>query len=460
MTTWSFLNWDNALSQLNEAIATQATKLVKICGHESLVVLRDWQGRITLCMPCSREALNQSDLSEWVASLGVSLGLLASAPDITYCKDEFFDPHDIWMSPNLVALDPIGDLRFSLLDRQDKENDWLRKSSDDFAEKLTPRAIFFGVKGGVGRSSALTSLALKLAESGKKVLIIDADFESPGVSSIMLDRDVRPDYGLIDWFTAHALGADPLLLSELISKKIIETSPLSQKTNGLIKVAPSHGALTQAYVSKLGRIYRPTLDGQTFAQRLSLLITELEKEHDIDVTLVDSRAGIDDTGAAAITQLQARAVFLFAMDTSQTWDAYELLFKHLTKHLSLSSLQEQRPDLDFRRALRMVSAMTPEEVGSTVGYLESFKNAAYDTCANIYDKIEYPPNDEGDDSPEDPLLFAPAFADEDAPHAPMLIMWDEVLRGFDPVNQPGQLAPAVIAKAFGDFLIKATKLLE
>ena len=459
MNEWNFLNWDDALLQLQEAIATQATKLLKICEHEPLVILRDWQGRITLCMPCSREALNQSELSEWVASLGVSLGLLASAPDITYCKDEFFDPHDIWMSPNLVALAPIGDLRFSLLDRQDKENDWLRKSSDDFAEKLTPRAIFFGVKGGVGRSSALTSLALKLAESGKKVLIIDADFESPGVSSIMLDRDVRPDYGLIDWFTAHALGADPLLLSELISKKIIETSPLSQKTNGLIKVAPSHGALTQAYVSKLGRIYRPTLDGQTFAQRLSLLITELEKEHDIDVTLVDSRAGIDDTGAAAITQLQARAVFLFAMDTSQTWDAYELLFKHLTKHASLNVIQAQRTAQDFRRTLRIVSAMTPEEVGSTVGYIKNFKNAAYETCVAIYDNIEYS-SDEDDDSPEDHSLFAPAFADEDAPHAPMLIMWDEVLRGFDPVNQPGQLAPTVIAKAFGDFLTKAAKLLE
>lgn len=460
MTTWNFLNWDDALLQLKDAVAAQSERLLKICGHEPLVILRDWQGKMTLCMPCSREALNQSELSEWVAALSVSLGLLASAPDITYCRDEFFDPDDIWMSPNLVALAPIGDLRFSLLDRQDKENDWLRKSSDDFAENLTPRAIFFGVKGGVGRSSALTSLALRLAESGKKVLIVDADFESPGVSSIMIDREVRPDYGLIDWFTAHALGADPLLLSELISKKIVETSPLSQKTNGLIKVAPSHGALTQAYVSKLGRIYRPTLDGQTFAQRLSLLITELEKEHDIDVTLVDSRAGIDDTGAAAITQLQARAVFLFAMDTSQTWDAYTLLFKHLTKHPSASTVQEQRTVQDFRRTLRIVSAMTPEEVGSTVGYLENFKNAAYDTCVAIYDKIEYEPIDEDDDSPEDPLLFAPAFVDEDAPHDPMLIMWDEVLRGFDPVNQPGQLAPTVIAKAFGDFLTKATKLLE
>jgi Mrp family chromosome partitioning ATPase len=443
MEKWDFLNWDDALSQLQDAIQDQERKLLELCDHEPLVILRDWQGKITLCLPCSREALNQSNLGGWAASLSASMGLLASAVDITYCKDEFFDPDDIWKSPNKVALSVSGELSVNLLDRQDKENDWLRQLPNTELTKFKPRAVFFGVKGGVGRSSALIALALHLANKGKKVLVVDADFESPGVSSSLLS-DVRPDFGLVDWMTAHALGCESEQLTEMAAKKLTEVSPLSQVTKGRIVVAPSHAKLTQAYIAKLGRIYRTTEEGVTFAQRLNEVVSTLEAAHDIDVTLVDSRAGIDDTAAAAITQLHARVTFMFAINTAQTWDAYTLLFKHLQHHPSIHTEQ------DFRSSLKMISALTPDEVGAYKGYGEDFQQKCYEACLTLYDS---------DDGSGDREVFSPAPDDEDGPHYAAKVMWHEVLRAFAPLEEKGQIAPALVDNVFGDFIITATALL-
>ncbi|HEY1693162.1 MAG TPA: AAA family ATPase [Polyangiaceae bacterium] len=46
-----------------------------------------------------------------------------------------------------------------------------------------PRVTFFGIKGGVGRSTAPVALAKRLAEKGRRVLVVDLDMESPGPTS-------------------------------------------------------------------------------------------------------------------------------------------------------------------------------------------------------------------------------------------------------------------------------------
>ena len=444
MNTWNFLAWESELKKVQDVIVGAKTKLLPICTNESLVILRDWQGKITLCIPCSRYSMQNSGLGDWAHGLSESLGLLASTVDITYCKDEFFDPEDVWNSPNLVNLYDSEGLKISLLDRQDKEGDWLRKAPMNRVGELIPRAIFYGVKGGVGRSSAIAALAIRLADMGKKVLIVDMDFESPGVSSSLLGT-VQPEFGLVDWMTAHALGCPQEQLRDMVATKITEVSPLSKLTKGRIIVAPSHAKLTEAYIDKLGRIYRTTSEGVTFAERLETVVTALEVEHEIDVTLIDSRAGIDDTAAAAITQLYARVAFLFAINTEQTWDAYAILFKHLAKHPSLHTEQ------DFRTSLRMVSALTPAEVGADKGYWERFLERAYETCSNLYDE---------DDGSGNKLVFSPAPDNDESPHFALKVMWNEVLRAFAPLNEPGQLEPTLIDGVFGNFLTKATLLLE
>lgn len=471
MTAENYLNWDTTLSDLVKTLENHRLKLGEICGTKEIIVLRDWRGRIHLGFPCSKQKFIDGGLAPFLLEANALLGPLSAASvtnnvpaddrsttellvkDLAFFLDELFDPSDFWGSPFLVQLESNSNLKLTLLDRQDKENDWLKRTPHQVDKQSVPRAVFFGVKGGVGRSSALTALALHLSNQGKRVLVIDADFESPGVSSSLLDVNVKPDFGLIDWFAAEALGYEEL--EDFAQQKIVETSPLSERTMGKILVAPSHGIKTQTYVGKLGRMYRVTEEGAGFAERLCNLVNMLERLHSADVTLIDSRAGIDDTAAAAITQLNARVSFLFAVNTQQTWDAYSLLFKHLRHHPTIHT------EDDFRYGLRFVSALTPEEVGSTKGYWANFREVSYTTCAeNLYDKDVI-------ENPESPVAvvssgqqFNPAFDDEDTPHYPLKIMWDEVLRAFDPVQEPGQLAPPVMEKVFSDFLKRATRLLE
>ncbi len=468
-----YLNWDSALMELVKLLAENQEGLKKVYSDEEVIILRDWRGRIHIGLPGSRNLFLTSGLLPLIEQANALLGPLSAASiaegtvvnegnlastiieNFLFFKQDLFDPEDFWKSPNLVSLLRISKFNLSLLDRQDKENDWLKSTATQLDSNI-PRAVFFGVKGGVGRSSALTALALHLSNQGRRVLVIDADFESPGISSSLLNPKVRPDLGLVDWLTADALGYPNL--EDLAQKRLVETSPLSERSHGKILIAPSHGIHTEAYVCKLGRMYRTTEDGVGFAERLNQIVTMLERLHSADITLIDSRAGIDDTAAATITQLNARVSFMFAINTQQTWDAYSLLFKHLKLHPSIQT------DSDFRYGLRFVAALTPEEVGSTKGYWAAFRESAYATCAEtLYDKDTAESQDNIElDAPNTASSkeFNPAFDDEDTPHFPMKIMWDEVLRAFDPVIEPGQLAPAVVAKSFGDFLERATRLLE
>ncbi|MBI5592256.1 MAG: AAA family ATPase [Deltaproteobacteria bacterium] len=69
-----------------------------------------------------------------------------------------------------------------------------------------PRIVFFGLKGGVGRSTAMAMLAYDLARTGKRVLLIDFDLESPGLSGLLLPPDRFADFGMVDWFIEDAVG--------------------------------------------------------------------------------------------------------------------------------------------------------------------------------------------------------------------------------------------------------------
>ena len=52
----------------------------------------------------------------------------------------------------------------------------------------TNRFTLYSVKGGVGRTTTAAVLAWQLAHNGQRVLVVDLDLESPGLSSAMLSH--------------------------------------------------------------------------------------------------------------------------------------------------------------------------------------------------------------------------------------------------------------------------------
>ena len=457
------LNWESTEHALVKVLAhhPQTESLRVLAANEALILVRNWYGRLMLLFPCSKDELARSPCGPLVDDLRDAVGNLALSPWVL-CRDELFDAASYWSDLSLIQLfkeDASAQaLTLLLLERQDKERDWLTPANTTVnSTRLTKRCVFFSVKGGVGRSSALTMLAITLAMRGMRVLVVDGDFESPGLSSSLLSTgDGQPEYGVVDWLTAQALGADAQTLERMALENAVAPSPLNARLalQGQVLVAPAYGSQTEAYVSKLARIYRQSQDGKAYAQRLNEFLSTTETQHKIDITLFDCRAGIDDTAAAAITQLHADISFLFAINTSQTWDSYRLLFKHLRRNPALFSTNSMVADDDedaweLRRSLRLVSALTPQEHGSYIGYFESLQQNAYETFSEIYDE----------DSGEDSQAFAPAPGDMDAPHAALRIQWVEALRAFSPLTEPGQMTDALNQAAFADFLNNATTLL-
>ena len=413
----------------------------------SLLVLRDWQGRFHFGVPGKKdfqsvESSERTKLREALETVKAAMGAQAYVPEFCFFSSELFDALALWDSTDKVLWDELHPVNVFWIERQGKEKIWSQTPQASVAEHPL-RLVFFGIKGGVGRSSALSAAVYHLIRQGKKVLVLDADFESPGVSATLLAEDLRPDYGLVDWFALDAL--DPSRAPELVQQRqLLERSGLDGYTtgHGAAWIAPAFGRKTQDYVGKLGRLYQEVGE-QSYVQRFQQVLLALEVELEPDVVLIDSRAGVDDTAALALTQLDAHGL-LFATHGRSTWAGYAHLFAHWQYFACLTPGGE-----DFRSRLHVVSALTPVDSA----YDRAFLDASYRLfLEHLYESLE------ADQMEGEGFNFS---ADEaHAPHRPWLVRWDDELRHFDPVQNPAQLNAAVFDKAFGELMALLDQLLE
>jgi hypothetical protein len=414
---------------------TQALEIVRewVIKHranlpDATIVLRDLRGRFRLILPEESQPVSPQ-LYAACHALHAELGAYSPGEKSLLVTDhEFIDAASLVKSADLRPLFPDQPDNLKLLDREPQNGDWLRPA------ELIPgvnAVTFFGLKGGVGRSTALILVALRLAQQGRKVLAVDLDLESPGLTSILLPQDRLPPSGLIDWFVESAVGqADTDL-----AKAMLAPSPLAQDTSGAVLVAPAFGRGESDYLAKLARAYldqpgpeRP----KDFALLLREGLTALATESGADVLLLDSRAGLHDIAASAVVRLGAQAL-LFATDAAQTWRAYRLLFDHWKSFPSLLP--------GFRDKLKMVDALIPET--ERAAHAESFLQNAY----QLFSETIYETAGPGE-TPE----FNFDLADPDAPHSPLPIRWSRIFQGFDPLTNETQIEAAEVEAAYGNFL--------
>jgi cellulose biosynthesis protein BcsQ len=339
------------------------------------------------------------------------------------------------------------ELVVSVLDRQIMGQDWLNPIAAPMPHPH--RIVFYGLKGGVGRSTALAMVAYGLAREGNRVLLLDFDLESPGLSGLLLPSDRVAEFGLVDWFVEDAVSQ-----GESVLRNMVSDSPLADTTTGAIRVASAMGQGESAYLSKLARVYAdvPGRAGSPgplrFATRMQNVIQLLEAEEKPNVVLIDSRAGLHDVAAISITSL-ADTALLFATDSSQNWLGYEQLFAHW----------QHRPEVcaQVRDRLAIVQALAPKsdrERRST-----AFLNHAYELFSStLYDEIAPAPLVTEARSSASNDLYNPSMENEAAPHFPIRVDWDEVFQEFDAKVRPehGGVSEAEIDAKFGA-LIKWVK---
>ncbi len=382
---------------------------------------------------------------------------LMAAEICEHLKPHVSEPERLWMFENsLKSLinDPSA-LTFPLMDsdgqpipevyiidRLAQEATW---ESIETPSSAVPRVVYYSIKGGVGRSTALAASAWALAEAGKRVLVLDLDLESPGLSSSLLPPDRQPAFGISDWLVEDLLGNGDVVIQDLYA-----LSPLSR--NGEIVVVPAHGRDPGEYISKLGRVWMPSFqaDGsrQMWTARLSRLLGELERRHQPDIVLIDSRAGIDEIASACVTDLGAQIIYLFALDGLQTWTGYRLLFQHWLQHGVTQKI---------RQRLQLVGAMIPTWHDSSKQAREELKEQSY----NLFLPTLYDDQSASILDPSDFSAFNFDLENPDAPHYPLFIPWNQSFAAIQSHHARLEgVDPRLVDLVFGELIADLKGMLQ
>ena len=229
-----------------------------------------------------------------------------------------------------------------------------------------------------------------------------------------------------------------MTIADFVSREgvIYQRSFLSDGTQGEIFVVPAYGIAAGDYIAKLSRTYVETPSDRSsntrgFAERLHDFLLSLEQVLHPDVVLLDSRAGIDDIGAAIIGRLGGHTL-LFGTSSSQTWRGYELLFDHL---------KYRRPRLDAQAAFKVVAALVPET--NRALYIDSLRERAYETfSSSLYEEIQGGQLSDNNFS----------INSEDAPHFPLSVFWRREYMEFDPLKNHDLFDGKQVDAVFGELL--------
>ncbi len=391
------ITFDQTLMVVEEILTRHEDWLAQM---EMAIVNRDLNGRIRLILPADKQSEAIDAITTTIAKeLADKLHPHCFPSDQVILYEE-----DMLAAKDGLAGFTLGSLEQVIaIDRLASEGRWatvMPKSEG------TPRVVFFSIKGGVGRSTAMAVSAWSLAQAGKRVLVLDLDLESPGLSSGLLPEERRPAYGITDWLVEDLVDNGAAVFEDMVA-----TSELSH--DGEIFVVPAHGAEPGNYIAKLGRVWMPKIDQQgrreDWSQRLSRMMNALEQRWKPDIILIDSRSGIDEVASSCVTDLGACLVLLFAIDGEQTWSGYQMLFDYW---------HQAGVAREIRERLQLVGAMIPET--NSAEYLAGVRERSWDLFSEaLYDEV--PPGETTDQ------LWNFDDSDDSAPHYPWPIKWH---RGF------------------------------
>lgn len=453
------------------AINFAATQIVARYGVEPVLVA-DLYGRIRIAVDDRNAALPEqrlADLREHSAEIAHEFARHVGtfSPDVSgkgvfLFATDMLAPDELFRRTDILTIE-VDQGQVGWVDNSVVGQYWLdaphTQSPKNAAAK---RVTFFAIKGGLGRSTAAAVWAWKLAETGKRVLILDLDLESPGLGRTLLPRDHQPDFGIVDWFVEDPVGqANDELFASMCGR-----SPLAKNTRGEILVVPAGGRTREnyTYLPKLGRTYvsltrrDAAIHRESFGARLARFVTTAEKQYQPDITILDSRAGLHDIAGVLVTDLGATSL-LFAHDTEQTWDAYELLFRAWRDY-------PERAEI-FRERLHIVAAQIPEQ--NPREYLERFNRRSYQLFAeNLYEPgAASQLSDPVEDALRDRITgdfaafnYQEGTFEDDAPHNPLRIYWGSALQHFDPVHHAERASRPHIDALIAHFVERLGEILD
>lgn len=135
---------------------------------------------------------------------------------------------------------------------------------------------------GVGKSSLSVNLAVLLALQGRRVALIDTDFQSPSIHLFFGLSDGKAPYVLNDYLWNKC---------DILSTVNDATSRLAADTSGKLFVIPASDKMAD-----IMQVIRTPLNIDRYVSGLE----KLEKELNLDILLVDTSAGLNENTLQAI----------------------------------------------------------------------------------------------------------------------------------------------------------------
>jgi MinD-like ATPase involved in chromosome partitioning or flagellar assembly len=165
---------------------------------------------------------------------------------------------------------------------------------------------FYSFKGGVGRTFALVNVAVDLATSGRKVLLVDFDLEAPGIHTFNDLRPPEPHSGVVEYVTDFIASRS----APDVREYIYELDRVGREGGGIWVMPAGRGG--NEYRERLASInwqhLYAELDGYLFFEDLKAQWSETIRP---DYVLIDSRTGHTDIEGICTRQLPDAVVILF-----------------------------------------------------------------------------------------------------------------------------------------------------
>ena len=174
---------------------------------------------------------------------------------------------------------------------------------------------FYSFKGGVGRSFALSNIAVLLARWGYRVLTVDWDLEAPGLPAYFKPLLTSPPstgiIDLVDDFAASAQKPSAAYITELVLDE-----------PGVVHLLAAGGE-DEDYARRVQSIDWAALYAQGFADALELCRADWTEAYDF--VLIDSRTGFADIASICTAHLPDHLVVLFTANDQSVGGAVNVV---------------------------------------------------------------------------------------------------------------------------------------
>lgn len=210
---------------------------------------------------------------------------------------------------------------------------------------------FYSYKGGVGRSLALSNIAIRLSQLQKKVCVLDFDLDAPGLRFKFPDYTPVKDFttGIVDYiYQFSSQGTIPSNISDYVVE--LKSNNIN---SGPIHFISAGDIVNDEYWKKLSMIKWADLFYSEKGQGIRFFLdlkAKIEKEINPDVLLIDSRTGITDISGITL-KLFADEVVVLAVNNKEN------IFG--TKKILKSLLVDSNPLLKRTPKVRFVMTRLP-----------------------------------------------------------------------------------------------------